>query len=81
MRRGSGAEAVIESIPQDIPAGKGGPMKQDWITSGRKTTHYLGDAICLVAAETPEILKSGLQAFCEGGLSEVLNRCSAPLTP
>lgn len=45
---------------EDIPGSvKVGHLKQDWDTMipvGKKT-HYLGDAICLVAAETPEILE------------------------
>lgn len=43
----------------DIPGkNKVGHLKQDWDTmiAVGDTTHYLGDAICLVAAETPEIL-------------------------
>lgn len=45
---------------QDIPENvKVGHLKQDWDTMipVGKTTHYIGDAICLVAAETPEILE------------------------
>lgn len=45
---------------QDIPGNvKVGHLKQDWDTMipVGKTTHYIGDAICLVAAETPEILE------------------------
>ena len=44
----------------DIPGqNKVGHLKQDWDTMipVGKITHYLGDAICLVAAETPEILE------------------------
>lgn len=43
-------------IPGDV---KVGHLKQDWDTmiSVGKTTHYVGDAICLVAAETPDILE------------------------
>ena len=44
----------------DIPGSvKVGHLKQDWDTMipVGKITHYLGDAICLVAAETPEILE------------------------
>ena len=43
----------------DIPGQvKVGHLTQDWDTMipVGKITHYLGDAICLVAAETPEIL-------------------------
>jgi len=43
----------------DIPGqNKVGHLKQDWDTmiAVGDITHYLGDAICLVAAETPEIL-------------------------
>ena len=45
---------------QDIPGQvKVGHLKQDWDTviPVGKITHYLGDAICLVAAETKEILE------------------------
>lgn len=45
---------------KDVPGNvKVGHLKQDWDTMIEvgKTTHYLGDAICLVAAETPEILE------------------------
>lgn len=44
----------------DIPGkNKVGHLKQDWDTmiAVGETTHYLGDCICLVAAETPEILE------------------------
>ena len=43
----------------DIPgSNKVGHLKKDWDTmiAVGDITHYLGDAICLVAAETPEIL-------------------------
>ena len=43
----------------DIPgSNKVGHLKNDWDTmiAVGDITHYLGDAICLVAAETPEIL-------------------------
>lgn len=45
---------------EDIPGSvKVGHLKQDWDTMipVGKTTHYIGDGICLVAAETPEILE------------------------
>ena len=45
---------------KDIPGNvKVGHLKQDWDTMipVGKVTHYLGDAICLIAAETPEILE------------------------
>ena len=45
---------------EDIPGSvKVGHLKQDWDTMipVGKTTHYIGDAICLVAAETPESLE------------------------
>lgn len=47
---------TAEDIPGDV---KVGHLKQDWDTmiSVGKTTHYVGDAICLVAAETPDILE------------------------
>ena len=47
---------TAEDIPGQV---KVGHLKQDWDTMipVGKTTHYLGDAICLVAAETPEILE------------------------
>ncbi len=44
----------------DIPGqNKVGHLKKDWDTliAVGDITHYLGDAICLVAAETPEILE------------------------
>ena len=44
----------------DIPGNvKGGHLKHDWDTMipVGKVTHYLGDAICLVVAETQEILE------------------------
>ncbi len=44
----------------DIPGqNKVGHLVKDWDTmiAVGSTTHYLGDAICLVAAETPEILE------------------------
>ena len=43
----------------DVPgSNKVGHLKKDWDTmiAVGDITHYLGDAICLVAAETPEIL-------------------------
>ena len=43
----------------DVPgSNKVGHLKRDWDTmiAVGDITHYLGDAICLVAAETPEIL-------------------------
>ena len=43
----------------DIPgSNKVGHLKKDWDTmiAVGDITHYLGDAVCLVAAETPEIL-------------------------
>lgn len=43
----------------DIPGeNKVGHLKKDWDTmiAVGEITHYLGDAICIVAAETPEIL-------------------------
>ena len=45
---------------EDIPGkNKVGHLKQDWDTmiAVGDTTRYLGDAICIVAAETPEILE------------------------
>lgn len=44
---------------KDIPGTqKVGHLKRDWdvLIPVGKTTHYLGDAIVLIAAETPEIL-------------------------
>ena len=44
----------------DIPgSNKVGHLKRDWDTmiAVGDITHYLGDAICLVAAETPELLE------------------------
>ena len=45
----------------DIPGeNKVGHLKKDWDTMipVGEITHYLGDAICIVAAETPEILEA-----------------------
>ncbi|MBR2328991.1 MAG: 2Fe-2S iron-sulfur cluster binding domain-containing protein, partial [Clostridia bacterium] len=47
---------TAEDIPGDV---KVGHLKKDWdamIPVG-SITHYLGDSICIVAAETPEILE------------------------
>ena len=46
---------TADDIPGQV---KVGHLKQDWDTMipVGKITHYLGDAICLVAAETPEVL-------------------------
>lgn len=51
---------TAEDIPGNV---KVGHLKQDWDTMipVGKETHYLGDAICLVAAETPEILEQAKQ--------------------
>ena len=51
---------------EDIPGTqKVGHLKRDWdvIVSVGKTTHYLGDAVALVAAETPEILEKAKKAI------------------
>lgn len=51
---------------EDIPGSvKVGHLKQDWdaLVPVGKMTHYLGDAICLVAAETPEILEKAKAAI------------------
>ncbi len=47
---------TADDIPGEV---KVGHLKHDWDTMipVGKITHYLGDAICLVAAETPEILE------------------------
>lgn len=47
---------TAEDIPGNV---KVGHLKQDWDTMipVGKVTHYLGDAICLIAAESPEILE------------------------
>lgn len=47
---------TAEDIPGNV---KVGHLKQDWDTmiAVGKTTRYLGDAICLVVAESPEILE------------------------
>lgn len=50
----------------DIPGTqKVGHLKRDWdvIVPVGKTTHYLGDAVALVAAETPEILEKAKKAI------------------
>ncbi len=51
---------------EDIPGTqKVGHLKCDWdvIVPVGKTTHYLGDAVALVAAETPEILEKAKKAI------------------
>ncbi|MFA9464830.1 MAG: selenium-dependent xanthine dehydrogenase [Velocimicrobium sp.] len=48
----------------DIPGkNKVGHLKQDWDTmiAVGGTTHFLGDNICIIAAETPEILEKAKQ--------------------
>lgn len=47
---------TAEDIPGNV---KVGHLKQDWNTmiAVGETTHYVGDVICLVAAETPEIVE------------------------
>lgn len=47
---------TADDVPGDV---KVGHLKHDWDTMipVGKITHYVGDAICLVAAETPEILE------------------------
>lgn len=61
MEEAKALEGVIGVFTaEDIPGSvKVGHLKQDWDTmiAVGKTTRYLGDAICLVAAETPEILE------------------------
>ena len=57
-----GVVAVLTAA--DIPGqNKVGHLKKDWDTmiAVGDITHYLGDAICLVAAETPEILAQAKQ--------------------
>ncbi|MSS63911.1 selenium-dependent xanthine dehydrogenase [Velocimicrobium porci] len=57
-----GVECVLTA--EDIPGkNKVGHLKQDWDTmiAVGDTTRYLGDAICLVAAKTPEILEQAKQ--------------------
>lgn len=61
MEEAKALEGVIgvftaENVPGSV---KVGHLKQDWDTmiAVGKTTRYLGDAICLVAAETPDILE------------------------
>ena len=51
---------------EEIPGTqKVGHLKRDWdvIVPVGKTTHYLGDAVALVAAETPEILEKAKKAI------------------
>lgn len=53
-----GVRAVLTAA--DVPGNnKVGHLKKDWDTmiAVGDITHYLGDAICLVAADTPEILE------------------------
>ena len=47
---------TADDVPGDV---KVGHLKHDWDTMipVGKVTHYVGDAICLIAAETPEILE------------------------
>lgn len=47
---------TADDIPGDV---KVGHLKQDWDTMipVGKVTHYLGDAVCIVAAESPEVLE------------------------
>ena len=47
---------TADDIPGDVYVGH---LKRDWFTlvPVGEITHYLGDAICLVVAETPEILE------------------------
>ena len=50
---------------KDIPGTqKVGHLKRDWdvLIPVGKTTHYLGDAIVIIAAETPEILETAKKA-------------------
>lgn len=59
--KAKGLEGVVCVLTADDIPGKNkvGHLKQDWDTmiAVGDTTRYLGDAICLVAAETPEILE------------------------
>ena len=58
----SGVHAVVTAA--DIPGTiKVGHIKKDWDTliPVGENTRYLGDAICLVAAETPEIVEQAKQ--------------------
>lgn len=61
MEEAKALEGVVDVFTaEDIPGSvKVGHLKQDWDTmiAVGKITRYLGDAICLVAAETPEILE------------------------
>ncbi len=61
LDRAKELEGVIDIFTaEDIPGNvKVGHLKQDWDTmiAVGKTTRYLGDAICLVVAESPEILE------------------------
>ena len=62
---------------EDIPGNrKVGHLKQDWdaLIAVGHMTHYLGDAICLVVAETPEILEQAK------GLVEISYEEYKPLT-
>lgn len=61
-RKLDGVRAVVTA--EDIPGSiKVGHIKKDWDTliPVGKITRYLGDAICLVAADTPEILEQAKQ--------------------
>lgn len=62
----------------DIPgSNKIGHLKQDWDTmiAVGDTTRYLGDAVCLVAAETPELLEQA-KALVEIEYEELKPVCS-----
>ncbi len=61
----------------DIPGSrKVGHLKQDWdaLIAVGHVTHYLGDAVCLVVAETPELVEEAK------GLVEVAYEELTPLT-
>lgn len=61
MEEAKALEGVVGVFTaEDVPGSvKVGHLKQDWDTmiAVGKTTRYLGDAICLIAAETPDILE------------------------
>lgn len=57
---------VCVMTADDIPGTqKVGHLKRDWdvLIPVGKTTHYLGDAIALIAAETPEILEAAKKSI------------------
>lgn len=61
MEKAKALEGVVAVFTADDVPGKNkvGHLKQDWDTMipVGGTTHFIGDCICLIAAETPQILE------------------------